>query len=252
MSIMLILKEEQFGDIIQLIATMLIVMVMEHMLQEQLEDMNMELQKKVTLIAVKVLNCAGSGSWAGVIAGVQWAQTQFQNKNKPGVANMSLGGAKTASLDAAVAAAINAELTFVLAAGNENTDACTRSPANVPTAVTVGATGVADSSSGEEDIRAYFSNYGTCVTLMAPGSLITSDWIGPNNNEINTISGTSMASPHTCGVAALYLGDHNDATPAEVKKHLVSSATSNLVDMECAATGSCSKTPNLLLYSSCS
>jgi len=201
--------------------------------------------KKVTLIAVKVLDCQGSGTNAGVIAGVQWAQNQYVNKGKPGVANMSLGGSKSTALDNAVKAAINAGLFFAVASGNENQDACNTSPGGLTVAVSVGATGT-DSVS---DNRAAFSNWGTCVSILAPGELITSTWIGSSNTATKTISGTSMASPHVCGAAALYLAEETGATPADTKKFLVASASSNLVDLEC--TGNCAKTPNKLLHHGC-
>jgi len=201
--------------------------------------------KKVSLIAVKVLDCQGSGTNAGVIAGVQWAQNQYVNKGKPGVANMSLGGSKSTALDNAVKAAINAGLFFAVASGNENQDACNTSPGGLTVAVSVGATGT-DSVS---DNRAAFSNWGTCVSILAPGELITSTWIGSSNTATKTISGTSMASPHVCGAAALYLAEETGATPADTKKFLVASASSNLVDLEC--TGNCAKTPNKLLHHGC-
>jgi len=207
--------------------------------------------KKVTLVAVKVLNCAGSGSNAGVIAGINYVAT---NAPKPSVANMSLGGSKSTALDAAVTSAIKAGVTFVVAGGNDNDNSCNYSPADVPTAITVGATGVDDSQGNEVDNRAYFSNYGSCVTLFAPGLMIQSAWIGTKNTEVLTISGTSMASPHVAGVVALYLGTHTTATPATVKSWLLSNSSPNLLDFDCDGATSktiCLQSPNRLAYSPC-
>jgi len=206
--------------------------------------------KGVTLVAVKVLSCDGSGTNAGVISGIQYVQQQHIAKKKPSVANMSLGGGKSTSLDNAVKAAISSGVTFVVAAGNENQDACNTSPGGVLTAISVGATGTDDDSSwGQEDIRASFSNWGSCVSILAPGVLITSTWIG-SNSAIETISGTSMASPHVCGVAALYLEQNPTATAAQVKSALVSMASPSLIDMGCS--GTCGNTINKLLYNACS
>jgi len=207
--------------------------------------------KGVNLIAVKVLDCAGSGTNAGVIAGVQWAVTQYTSKKNPAVANMSLGGGKSTSLDNAVKAAITAGISFAVASGNENQDACNISPGGVITALSAGASGTDDDGNfGQEDVRAYFSNWGTCVSLFAPGVLITSTWIGASNTATATISGTSMAAPHVAGAAALYLQQNPTATAATVKSALLSAATPNVIDMGC--TGRCGDTANIMLYSSCS
>jgi subtilisin family serine protease len=148
---------------------------------------------------------------------------------------MSLGGGASTSLDTAVKNSISAGITYSVSAGNNNRDACKFSPARVPTAITVGAT-------TSSDARASYSNYGKCVDLFAPGSSITSAWIG-SNTATNTISGTSMASPHVTGVAALYLQAHSTSTPASVAAAIVGAATPNVVTN--AGRGS----PNLLLYS---
>lgn len=188
--------------------------------------------KGVSLVAVRVLDCSGSGTTSGVIAGVNWVA---QNAIKPAVANMSLGGGASTSLDDAVNGAINAGVTFCIAAGNSNVDACTTSPARVAAAITVGAT---DST----DTRASFSNFGTCLDIFGPGVNITSDWYS-STTATNTISGTSMATPHTTGVAALYLAGNTTASPSTVASALTSNATSGIVSN--AGTGS----PNRLLYS---
>ncbi|MCX4582061.1 S8 family peptidase [Streptomyces sp. NBC_01481] len=193
--------------------------------------------KAVKLIAVRVLNCQGSGTTAGVIAGIDWVTA---NAKKPAVANMSLGGGVNTSLDNAVKKSIASGVSYAIAAGNGNflglpANACNYSPARVPEAITVGAT-------DNTDRRASFSNYGTCLDLFAPGVNITSSW-KDSNTATNTISGTSMATPHTAGVAALYLATHATATPAQVRDAIVNGATTGKV--QDPRTGS----PNRLLYS---
>ncbi|TDM06146.1 MAG: hypothetical protein C4K60_16010 [Ideonella sp. MAG2] len=165
--------------------------------------------KAVTVHPVRVLNCAGSGSTSGVIAGINWVAT---NKISPAVANLSLGGAANTSLDTAVTNLHNSGVTTIVAAGNSNANACNYSPARVPLAITVG-------SIDNTDTRSWFSNYGTCLDWFAPGSDITSAWFG-SNLATNTISGTSMAAPHVAGAAARYLHTHPTATPAMVRTAL--------------------------------
>lgn len=188
--------------------------------------------KSVSLRAVRVLNCSGSGSTSGVIAGVNWVTA---NHVKPAAANMSLGGGASSSLDTAVQNSINAGVTYAVAAGNSNTNACNQSPARVAAAITVG-------SSTSTDARSSFSNYGTCVDLFAPGSSITSAW-STSNTATNTISGTSMASPHVAGVAALYLQRFPTASAATVRNAIVNASTTNRL------TGIGTGSPNRLLYS---
>ncbi len=178
--------------------------------------------KSVSLIGLKVLNCQGSGTISGVIAGVNRAATL--HTTQPAVANMSLGGGVSPSLDAAVLALINDGVTVVVAAGNESADASTSSPANVDAAITVAASSSNDSFAG-------FSNFGSKVDLIAPGVGITSDWLVSSTNKagVNTISGTSMASPHVAGVAARYLSTAPTSTPAQVRAALVGAATTGVV-----------------------
>ncbi|WP_461022291.1 S8 family peptidase [Thalassiella azotivora] len=188
--------------------------------------------KGVTIIPVRVLGCDGSGSNSGVIAGMDWVAN---NASGPSVANMSLGGGASTATDAAVNRMVSAGVTVVVAAGNENQNACNVSPARAPAALTVGST-------TNSDARSSFSNYGSCVDVFAPGSNITSAWY-TSNSATNTISGTSMASPHGAGVAALYLQGAPNASPATVNNAIVSTSTPNVL------SGVGSGSPNRLLYS---
>jgi aqualysin 1 len=188
--------------------------------------------KGVTLHGVRVLNCSGSGTNSGVIAGVDWVRL---NHVKPAVANMSLGGSASTALDNAVASAVSAGVTFVVAAGNSSANACNYSPARTASAITVGAT-------TSTDARASYSNFGSCLDIFAPGSSITSAW-RTSNTATNTISGTSMASPHVAGVAALYLQGNPAASPSTVASALIANSTTGVV------TNPGSGSPNRLLYS---
>jgi subtilisin family serine protease len=190
--------------------------------------------KGVTLHAVRVIDCAGQGTASTLIAGVDWVTA---NHVKPAVANMSLGGPATQALDDAITASIQAGVFYVVAAGNEGTDACYRSPARTRDAVTVGAT-----DSG--DAVPWFSNYGMCVDLFAPGQSITSAW-PDSNTSTKVLTGTSMASPHVAGAAARYLEAHPLATPAEVTTELIQRATPDKLN------GTGPGTPNRLLYTGC-
>ncbi|SFR10735.1 Peptidase inhibitor I9 [Lentzea waywayandensis] len=191
--------------------------------------------KKAKLVGVRVLDCNGSGAWDGIIRGIDWVTA---NGKKPAVVNMSLGGSGTnASLENAVKRSINAGITYVLAGGNSGQDACNFTPARTPEAITVGASDRADKRS---IWTAGSSNYGQCLDIWAPGSDIVS---ASHSNDTGTRSmgGTSMASPHVAGAAALYLSANPSATPAQVRNALVGAATPNkLTDIK---TGS----PNLLL-----
>ncbi len=179
---------------------------------------NYGVAKNVSLVAVRVLDCAGSGTISGVIAGVDWVT---RNKAPLSVANMSLGGGASTALDNAVKTSISNGITYAIAAGNSNKDACKASPARVPAAITVGAT-------TSTDARASYSNYGACLDLFAPGSFVTSAW-NTSDTATNTISGTSMATPNVTGVAALYLQDNYTATPASVAAALTGTATAGAV-----------------------
>ncbi|MEM1082053.1 MAG: S8 family peptidase, partial [Pseudomonadota bacterium] len=188
--------------------------------------------KNATIYPVRVLGCNGSGSNSGVIAGMDWIAA---NHVKPAVANMSLGGGASAATDNAVTNMRNAGVTVVVAAGNENQNACNVSPARSANAITVGST-------TSSDVRSSFSNFGTCVDIFAPGSSITSAWYN-SNSATRTISGTSMASPHVAGIAALYLSVNPNATPAQVENAIYSAASTGKL------SGINSGSPNLLAYS---
>ncbi|MBI2408286.1 MAG: S8 family peptidase [Gemmatimonadetes bacterium] len=179
--------------------------------------------KAVSLVAVRVLNCSGSGTTSGVIAGIDWVTA---NAAKPAVANMSLGGGASTALDQAVSNSIASGVAYAVAAGNGNKagvaqDACRYSPARVSTAMTIGAT---DSS----DRKTSWSNYGNCVDWFAPGLGITSSWY-TSDVATNTISGTSMATPHVAGVAALYLQGNPTATAQQVRDALYAETTKGIV-----------------------
>ncbi|WPB74187.1 S8 family serine peptidase [Archangium violaceum] len=188
--------------------------------------------KNVTLHPVRVLDCTGYGSDAQVIAGLDWVTA---NHVKPAVANMSLGGEASQALDDAVERMIAAGVVTAVAAGNDTDNACNYSPARTPNALTVGST-------TSSDARSSFSNYGTCLDIFGPGSSITSASYS-SNTASTSMSGTSMASPHVAGVAALYLQANPSSTPAQTMAAITTNATPNKVTSP--GTGS----PNLLLYS---
>jgi subtilisin family serine protease len=187
--------------------------------------------KEVKLVGIRVLNCEGSGRYSQIIAGVDWVTA---NAVKPAVANMSLGGTTSTALDDAVRRSIASGVTYAVAAGNDNVDACTKSPARTPQAITVGATDSADA-------RASFSNYGSCVDIFAPGVRIVS--AGTSGDTVAaTMNGTSMAAPHVAGAAAVVLAATPSATPAQVRDALVGGGTAGVV------AGAGSGSPNRLLY----
>ncbi|MGA1362414.1 MAG: S8 family serine peptidase [Ilumatobacteraceae bacterium] len=189
--------------------------------------------KNVNLVSARVFGCSGGATWSSIISAVDWVIRDHE-AGTPAVANMSLGGGASAIVNSALARGAADGITFVVAAGNSGADACSYSPASEPTAITVGAT-------GSNDTRAWFSNWGSCVDLFAPGVSITSAWWN-SPVSLNTISGTSMASPHVAGVAALYLQQNPAAAPAAVQTAVVSAATRGAVTD--AGTGS----PNRLVY----
>jgi subtilisin family serine protease len=189
--------------------------------------------KGVSLHAVRVLDCSGNGTDSAVISGVDWVTANHQS---PAVANMSLGGGASSALDAAVQNSISSGVTYAIAAGNDyGVDACTESPGRVAAAITVGSTTSTDAKSD-------FSNIGTCLDIFAPGSSILSSW-STSDTATNTISGTSMATPHVTGVAALYLQNNPTASPSTVRDAIVNTATTGVL------TGIGTGSPNRLLYS---
>jgi subtilisin family serine protease len=187
--------------------------------------------KKAKVVAVKVLDADGSGTYAGVIAGIDYVAGKTKSVTQI-VASMSLGGPKNDAVNLAVKKAIDAGVSFSIAAGNENSDACNVSPASVAEAVTVGA-------SDSKDKAASFTNYGSCVDVFAPGVDIISTW---NNGKTNTISGTSMAAPHVAGAMALFLSMDPSLSPSAMAAKIKSSATKDKL------TGLKPKTENLLLF----
>ncbi|MEU2911052.1 S8 family peptidase [Streptomyces massasporeus] len=186
--------------------------------------------KKAKIVGVRVLNNSGSGTTAGVIAGIDWVT---RNHSGPSVANMSLGGGASATLDTAVRNSIAGGVTYAVAAGNSSTTASSSSPARVAEAITVGAT-------TSTDAKASYSNYGSALDIFAPGSSITAGW-HTSDTATNTISGTSMATPHVAGAAAVYLAGHASSTPAQVATALVNGAVTGKV------TSAGSGSPNRLL-----
>ncbi|OBZ89658.1 hypothetical protein A0J61_02291 [Choanephora cucurbitarum] len=201
--------------------------------------------KKAQPVAVKVLRSSGSGTMSDVVRGVDWATSEHlkeaaaakknNTKYKGAVANMSLGGGKSPSLDLAVNGAVDSGVVFAVAAGNDNRDACNYSPAAAEKAITVGASTISDE-------RAYFSNYGECVDVFAPGLNILSIWKG-SRWATNTISGTSMASPHVAGLAAYLLSlEEGEVTPKQIKDKILKLATKNVLEKLPEGT------PNLLIY----
>ncbi|KAK3986777.1 putative cuticle-degrading protease precursor [Cladorrhinum sp. PSN332] len=192
--------------------------------------------KKTTLIAVKVLNASGSGSTSGVVAGMNWVATDSQTRNCPNgtVANMSLGGSSSTAINNAAAALTNAGVFLAVAAGNDNANAANYSPASAPSACTVGSTANPNSKSS-------FSNYGAVVDIHAPGTSILSAWY-TSNTATNTISGTSMASPHVAGLAAYFLTLYGKKTPTALCTYIANNAINGVI------TGLPSGTVNKLAY----
>lgn len=190
--------------------------------------------KAATLVPVRVLDCAGSGTTSGVIAGIDWVIGNHA-AGTPAVANLSLGGGISSAMDTAIQSLTNDGVTVVVAAGNAAVDACTSSPARAPSALTVAA-------SDSTDAQASFSNFGSCVDLYGPGVGISSAWY-TGTSSAASLSGTSMAAPHVAGAAAIVLGTSHALTPTQVSSAVVSNATTNVIKN--SSTG----TPNRLVFS---
>lgn len=188
--------------------------------------------KRSTLVAVKVLNCEGSGTNSGVLKGMDWVISQKRKTGRPSLINMSLGGGRSDAINRAISALYKEGIVSVVAAGNENQDACESSPASAPDAITIGAVDKTNRFAG-------FSNYGKCVDLSAPGVDIESTYL---DKCVKRLSGTSMASPHVAGYVALILGENPKMTPEAVAKMVINSSTKN------AITGVKHETPNTFLY----
>ena len=189
--------------------------------------------KGVLLRGVRVLNCSGSGSWSGIIAGMDWVRN---NRINPAVANMSLGGGFSSAVNTAANNLANSGVFVAVASGNSSANACNFSPASASAVTSVNA-------STSSDAKASFSNYGSCTHLYAPGASITSAWIG-STSATRTISGTSMASPHVAGVAALYKAVNGNASSSTIRTWLINNSTTGVI------SGNPSGTPNRLLYKS--
>ena len=189
--------------------------------------------KAARLRGVRVLNCSGSGSWSGIIAGMDWVRN---NHVDPAVANMSLGGGYSSSVNTAANNLSNAGVFVAVASGNSNANACNYSPASASAVTSVNA-------STSSDYKASFSNYGSCTHLYAPGASIKSAWIG-GTSATKTISGTSMAAPHVAGVAALYKATFGNASSSTIRTWLINNSTTGVI------SGNRTGTPNRLLYKS--
>ncbi|RXW14507.1 hypothetical protein EST38_g11344 [Candolleomyces aberdarensis] len=189
--------------------------------------------KRANIIAVQVLNSSGSGSTSGIISGLNWVLSQARASGRPSIASLSLGGSAATSLDNAVASLTSAGVHVVVAAGNSNANAGSYSPARAPSAITVGSSTIADA-------RSSFSNYGAVVDVFAPGSNVISAWIG-SNTATNSISGTSMATPHVAGLAAYLISKEGNVSPAALETKIKNLSTKN------ALTGIPSGTANNLI-----
>jgi len=209
--------------------------------------------KKTTLRAVKVLGDNGSGSWTGVIAGLEFILGSALSTGRPSTINLSIGGGKVQAVNDAVDACfLEGNIVVVAAAGNSNADTCNFSPASAPEAIAVGSTDTAAIGDTQIDIRSSFSNFGrNCMDLFAPGSMITAAWIG-NPNAIRAISGTSMACPHVVGVASLIFSSGVDDA-VDVRDQVINTASKDQIDLQDSCNSqACRDSPNLLVFNGCS
>lgn len=208
--------------------------------------------KGATVIGVKVLGDAGSGSYDGIISGIEWSVEEAKRTGRRGIGNMSLGGGRNAALNDAVNAAAGEGLLFSNAAGNCAIpglpmfgDACQTSPASAEDGICVGSTELASQAGTQVDAKSGFSNWGACVDVFAPGSGIDSAYAG-GDSAYATLSGTSMAAPHVCGVGAVVLQEHPTYTAAQVSAEIVRTAMDGLLSGDIGA-GS----PNKMLHIAC-
>jgi len=207
--------------------------------------------KQATLVAVKVLSDQGSGAWSGVIMGVEWCVSDRSSRgNPPSVANLSLGGGKIQAVNDAVTIASRAGVLMFIASGNSNADTCNFSPASAIDVVAVGSTDIGTSGPNQVDIRSSFSNYGPCTHIFAPGSNILAAWIG-NPMATRVLSGTSMATPFVCGVGAIWKQRNPSWSILQVRDALALDATVDVIDLRCPPQGTCSQSPNLMLFNTC-
>jgi len=201
--------------------------------------------KDSTCVGVKVLSDAGSGTYDQVIAGIDWTLATARERGTKSVANLSLGGGAYQAVDDAVNALVASGVLTAVAAGNSNANACNYSPARAVDATTVGSTDLTTS-----DIRSSFSNYGPCCDIFAPGSNINGAWIG-SNTATRIISGTSMASPHVAGAAALLWGQDPTNDNKGIETLLKNFANSGVINMMCGTIAVCNQSPNLLTFTGC-
>jgi subtilisin family serine protease len=202
-----------------------------------------------TIFAVKVLGDDGSGTTTGVIGGVDWAVGDATSRGaKKCVLNLSLGGGRSTTMNNAVNGGVALDVVVVVAAGNDDGDACAGSPSGAGDVITVGST--EQSPAGKPDARSWFSNWGICVNVFAPGTSITAAWIG-STGAINTISGTSMASPNVAGIAAILRSTHPSSTAKHINTLIEHAATKDVIDFKCTKGGTCASSPNLLANNGC-
>jgi len=206
--------------------------------------------KRCNLYAYKVLGPDGSGTYAGIIAAIEHSVTQYHARGRPATGNMSLGGGFSAAVNAACTNASREGIIMVVAAGNSDADACNYSPASATDVLSIVATDTAEAGGSQIDTRSYFSNFGDCTSMCAPGSDIPGAW-HLSDTATRTISGTSMASPHVCGGVALYLAENPNAQFPQVSAALIGGGTQGKINHNCGGRAACLRTPNSLMYVGC-
>jgi len=210
---------------------------------------NYGVARKADVVAVKVLGEDGSGTNAGVIAGVDWVVEQYISNKKASSINMAIGGGFSSAMNDAVNKAVTTGIVVVVAAGGSNADACSMSPASAAEVLTVGSTTKGNDGMILVDLRSSYSNYGKCVGLFAPGNDITAAWIG-STTAVRTISGTSPSTAHVCGVATLYMSEHPNEIASAVQTAVVEAAIPGEINLLCN-NAICRATPNLLTNNGC-